>query len=152
MDVEIIEADLKQPAHQRAIVEMVNAYARDPMGNGTDLPDEIQQMLIDGLQQHPTTLVFLAYVEGQPSGIAVCFRGFSTFAAQPLVNIHDLSVLPAHRGRGIGRRLLQAVEERARSLGCCKVTLEVRDDNLRAKRIYDEYGFAGDYRFMSKRL
>jgi len=40
----------------------------------------------------------------------VCFRGFSTFAAAPLINVHDLAVVPGFRGQGIGRRLLEAVE------------------------------------------
>ena len=30
------------------------------MGNGRDLPDEIQRVLVDGLRAHPTTLIFLA--------------------------------------------------------------------------------------------
>ena len=47
-----------------------------------------------------------------PVGAAVCFIGFSTFAAKPLINIHDFVVLPAARGKGVGRRLLEAVEKK----------------------------------------
>lgn len=38
---------------------------------------------------------FLAYRGTGPIGPAPCFRGFPTFAARPLVNIHDLFVAPA---------------------------------------------------------
>jgi ribosomal protein S18 acetylase RimI-like enzyme len=74
-------------------------------------------------------------------GLAVCFRGFSTFAARPLLNIHDFSVLPACRGAGVGRQLLAAIEERARAIGCCRLTLEVQEHNHRARGIYAAAGF-----------
>src|SRR5918996_1263251 len=141
-DLVIIEADLDNPQHQGAIVAMINAYARDPMGDGRDLPDEVRRNLIPGLRQHPTTLIFLAYAGQEPVGIAVCFRGFSTFAARPLINIHDLAVVPEYRGQRVGRRLLERVEARGRELGCCKLTLEVRDDNQTAQQLYWRAGFA----------
>lgn len=140
-DVTFIEADLNAPQHQQAIVDLLNAYARDPMGGGHELPPEVSARLIPGLQQHPTTLVFLALEGEKPVGIAVCFRGFSTFAARPLLNVHDLAVLPEYRGQGVGRLLLEQVEARGRELGCFKLTLEVRADNLRAQRLYQQYGF-----------
>jgi GNAT superfamily N-acetyltransferase len=139
--VDIVEADLSRPDHQEAVVAMIDAYAADPMGNGKRLSEDVREALVPGLRKVPTTLIFLAYLDGAPVGIAACFHGFSTFAAKPLINIHDLSVLPGHRGHGIGRRLLEAVEQKARSLGCCKVTLEVGEDN-RARGLYEAFGFA----------
>jgi len=140
--VKIVEADLNRPEHQEAIVELINAYAADPMGNGAPLPDDVRRALIPGLQQHSTTLVFLAWQAGRAIGIAVCFRGFSTFQAKPLINIHDLAVSPECRGQGVGRQLLEAVECKARALGCCKLTLETQEKNRRAQRVYAAAGFA----------
>jgi GNAT superfamily N-acetyltransferase len=140
--VEIVEADLNRTEHQHAVVDLIDAYARDPMGNGQPLSPEVRRALIPGLQQHPTTVIFLAYQGGKAIGIAVCFLGFSTFAAQPLINIHDLAVLPSHRGQGTSRRLLEAVERKARAMGCCKITLEVQENNLRARQVYEAAGFA----------
>jgi ribosomal protein S18 acetylase RimI-like enzyme len=140
-EVMVIEADLNDPQHQTAILQLINAYARDPMGDGRDLPAAVRDRLIPGLQQHPTSLVFLAFDGVTPVGVAVCFVGFSTFAAQPLINIHDLAVIPEYRGRGIGRQLLERVGTKGRDLGCCKLTLEVREDNHRAQRLYQGFGF-----------
>jgi ribosomal protein S18 acetylase RimI-like enzyme len=158
--VSVIEADLNDPQHQAAVVQLINAYARDPMGDGRDLPATVRDRLISGLRQHPTTLVLLAFDDATPVGIAVCFVGFSTFAARPLINIHDLAVVPDHRGRGIGRLLLEGVEAKGRELGCCKLTLEVREDNHRAQRLYHGFGFGDAPRefgtvrnwFLQKRL
>ncbi len=140
--VAIVEADLNHPNHQRDILALTEAYARDPMGNGGPLPAETRDRLIAGLKDHPTTLILLAYIGEKAVGIATCFRGFSTFFAQPLVNIHDLAVLPEHRGQRIGQQLLAAVEQKARELGCCKVTLEVQENNTKARRIYERAGFS----------
>lgn len=158
--VEIIEADLNRPDHQHWVLDLVDAYASDPMGNGQPLPAKVKRNLIPGLRKHPTTLIFVALVRNEPVGIAVCFIGFSTFAARPLINIHDLTVLPGQRGMGIARRLLAAVECKARELGCCKVTLEVLENNRRALKVYTAAGFtratyteeAGGALFFAKQL
>lgn len=140
--VEIVEADLNLPEHQRDVVALTAAYALDPMGNSGPLPPEVLDRLIPGLQNHPTTVIFLAYEQGNAVGIATCVRGFSTFFAQPLLNIHDIAVLPEQRGRGVGQKLLAAVEQKARQLGCCKLTLEVQESNARARHVYQCAGFA----------
>ena len=141
MSIRIVEADLKLPEHREGVLAMVDAYSRDAMGSGKPLDRDVRVRLIPGLQRHPTTLIFLAFEGEQPVGVAVCFIGFSTFAAEPLVNIHDCIVLPAFRGKSVGRRLLEAVEGKARELGCCKLTLEVMDNNDRAFRAYEAAGF-----------
>lgn len=140
-EVLVCVADLHQPQHQAAIVALIDAYARDPMGGSQGLSDAARVALIPGLQQHPTTLIFLAWDGDTPVGIAVCFLGFSTFQARPLLNIHDLAVLPTHRRQGVGRLLLEHVAAKARALNCCKLTLEVRADNLTAQQLYHAVGF-----------
>jgi ribosomal protein S18 acetylase RimI-like enzyme len=158
--IRVVEADLKLPEHQKAMLAMIDAYSRDPMGEAKPLDTDVRARLIPGLQKHPTTLVFLAFDGDQAVGAAVCFIGFSTFAAKPLINIHDFVVLSALRGKGVGRGLLEAIEGKARELGCCKLTLEVMDNNHRALRMYEAAGFvryalqkeAGTAIFMSKPL
>jgi GNAT superfamily N-acetyltransferase len=159
-DVRIVEAELAREDHQRAVVDLTAAYALDVMGNAGPLPAEVLERLIPALRAHPTTTILLAYVGDEPVGIATCFQGFSTFAARPLINIHDLAVLPAHRGRGIGRALLRAVEAKAAELGCVKLTLEVVEQNRRARDVYERAGFeqagagspTGGALFYAKRL
>jgi ribosomal protein S18 acetylase RimI-like enzyme len=123
------------------LLAVLDSYARDPIGSGQPLPTDVKQRLVPALRAHPTTLAFLAFEGERAVGLALCFTGFSTFRALPLINVHDLAVLPDCRGQGVGRRLLEAVEARARSLGCGKITLEVREDNAGARGLYDSFGF-----------
>jgi len=141
--IEIVRADLDRVEHQTAIIEMIDAYSRDPMGDERPLPEDVKQRLIPGLRNHPTTIVFLAFDGARPVGIAMCFLGFSSFYARPLINIHDLSVIRDYRGKGLGRQLLAEVAGHGRQLGCCKLTLETQEYNT-AQHLYRSVGFARD--------
>ena len=135
-------ANLQNPSDQQTIVDLLDMYSRDPMGAGAPLAADVRTRLIPALLEQPQARIFLALKDGEPLGLAICFLGFSSFRAQPLLNIHDLAVTPDSRGTGVGRALLQAAEDEARRCGCCRLTLEVRGDNHRAQRIYRQFGFA----------
>ncbi|MEO6186731.1 MAG: GNAT family N-acetyltransferase [Steroidobacteraceae bacterium] len=157
--VAVRRADLDNPGDAAAIVQMLNAYASDPRGGGVPLTAPVQHRLVAGLRAHPTACVWLAF-DGQAAvGVCVGFIGYSTFHARPLLNIHDLAVLAGQRGRGTGRALLAAAEAHARDADCCKLTLEVQDDNSPARQLYERFGFldvrygdSGPTRFLGKPL
>lgn len=159
MDLQIRQADFSDPRDGAAIVTILDCYAAEPVGGGQPLSSDARERVVPALRDHPTSLVLLAFADEEPVGIAVCFFGLSTFRAQPLLNIHDLAVLPRYRGRGVGRELLRAAETHARRKNCCKLTLEVLDDNARARGLYKSFGFGdvmapgfGATRFLAKAL
>lgn len=142
MDVIVIRpADFRDPADLTRVVDMVDSYARDPMGGGEGLSPAIKARLPAALAAHPTAFALLALDGAAPVGVAVCVQGLSTFAARPTVNLHDLAVATSHRGCGLGRRLLAAVGEAARQRDACKITLEVRPDNAVGRHLYTDCGF-----------
>ena len=158
-DITITEARFDDPVHAQGIIEVLDSYASDPVGGGTPLSPAVRERLLSMLQDHPTTIILLAMRGARAVGVAVCFVGLSTFQARPLLNIHDLAVIPERRGQGIGHRLLKAAEREAARRGCCKITLEVQNSNLHARRIYERFGFedfvVGDSdhtRFLNKHL
>ncbi|MFN3805648.1 GNAT family N-acetyltransferase [Asticcacaulis sp.] len=141
---EIIRADYGHPDHAAAIVTLMQVYAQDRMGGGDALPLEVTSVLIERLAATPGAASLLAFADGQPAGLLNAFAGFSTFAARPLLNIHDVVVAPAFRGQGLARALMAEAETVARERGCVKLTLEVLEGNATAQRLYRSLGY-GDY-------
>lgn len=136
-------ADYRDTRDAADLVAMLDAYARDPMGGGAPLADDVKARLPGDLAANPQAFSLLARLDDRAVGLANCFMGYSTFAAAPLVNIHDLAVLPDTRGKGVGKALLGAVEAEALKRGACKITLEVLSGNP-ARHLYAREGF-GDY-------
>lgn len=147
-----------------SLLSLMDVYASDPMGGGTLLPAEVKERLCRDLLHNPSAISFIAWRSGagQPESIGLinCFLGYSTFKARPLLNIHDIVVLPEYRRKGVGQALLAAAEAEACERGCCKLTLEILSGNTLALASYTRFGFepytldpmAGQARFMHKWL
>ncbi len=141
--LELSVTDFSQPAHGTAFLDLLDHYACDPMGGAAGLSSYARQHLIERLSARTDFVSILAFEKTQAVGLINAFEGFSTFAAQPLLNIHDLVVHAAWRRLGIGKHLLAALEALARERGCCKLTLEVLEGNRAARAAYRHLGFAG---------
>lgn len=139
----IDRVDYTDPKDQAALVGLLNAYAQDPLGGGASLSPEVQKNLPDALARVPGAYSFIVRNGEEPIGLLNAFTGFSTFAARPLMNIHDVFVAPSARGTGVLQMLFDAIEQQAKALGCCKITLEVLEENHRAQAAYRRQGFAG---------
>ena len=157
---QVCRADYADPVHAAAIIALLDSYAIDPAGGAKPLSAFTRHNLVAALAVRPQAFSVLAFDAGEAVGLVNCFEGFSTFACAPLVNLHDVAVSPAYRGRGVGAQMLALVEDIARERGACKLTLEVLQGNRGAGRLYERLGFAdyqldpamGHARFMQKWL
>lgn len=140
--IEIVRARYNDPAHAAALINLLDAYARDPAGGGEPLSEFVRDNLLNELAARPFIFSVLAFDGDTPVGLVNAIEGFSTFACRPLVNVHDVMVAPSHRGRGIAVQLFAGVEAIARERGACKLTLEVLDGNASAHALYRRLGFA----------
>lgn len=144
----IVQVDYANATHADALVRLLDAYAQDTMGGGEPLSDFARANVVAALKARPFVFSILAFADvtdedaSKAVGLVNCIEGFSTFACQPLINIHDLAVLPGYRGLRIGERMLECVEGIARDRGACKLTLEVLQGNHGAHRLYQRVGFA----------
>jgi ribosomal protein S18 acetylase RimI-like enzyme len=158
--LQVLRANYADAGHAHAVVELLDAYARDPAGGAEPLSEFARQSLVRELAQRPTAFSVLAFSGDEPVGLINCIEGFSTFACKPLVNVHDVVVVASRRGQGIAERMLQEVERIALERGACKLTLEVLTGNGSAVRLYERVGFApyaldpalGQARFFQKWL
>jgi GNAT superfamily N-acetyltransferase len=142
MSTEIKRVDYQNSEQANAVVLLLNHYSMDPMGASEPLPDIVQQNLISELQKREHFGSAIVYVDQQPAALVNFAEGFSTFAAKPLINVHDLVVHREYRGKGLSQMLLDFVIGEAKKIGCCKVTLEVLGGNEVAKNAYKKFGFA----------
>jgi diamine N-acetyltransferase len=98
----------------------------------------------------PAYRVHLATIEGQPIGFSklgpIYFDGYPDDAPC----LHQLYVLAAHHGDGVGRRLMDWTLGTVRAGGASELYLSVYIDNHRARRFYTRLGFekVGDYTFV----
>jgi GNAT superfamily N-acetyltransferase len=77
---------------------------------------------------------------GALKGYALFYPTYSSFRTQPMMWLEDLFVLPATRGRGVGRALLAAVAEAALARGCWRLDWNVLDWNEPSIRFYEHLG------------
>ena len=67
--------------------------------------------------------------------------------------IHYLAVNPSYQRKGLGRQMMAAVEEKITALGCPKINLQVRADNMGVIQFYESIGYETEERVsMGKRL
>jgi len=90
--------------------------------------------------------VFVAEVDNQIVGFVCLWVKVKSEALDEEPSEHafisDLVVLPAYRGRGLGRALLQKAEEHARLQGATTLKLEVLAKNETALTLYKHHGFS----------
>lgn len=113
--------------------------------------EHIQHQL-EGVAETHLIDVLVASSEGQVVGI-LALQTTPQFHQEPhLARIIDLCVLASHRGRKVGRLLIEAAEKMARNKGCFK--LEVTASNFResAHRFYQRNGLEPTHRYFAKTL
>src|SRR5690606_23332178 len=83
-------------------------------------------------------MFFVAFCDGQLVGSAMAgydgHRGW----------IYYLGVDPDYRRKGIARALVERSEQALLAVGCPKVNLQIRRDNLAAVAFYEQLGYGED--------
>jgi GNAT superfamily N-acetyltransferase len=128
-----------EPADVPVVAELIWQLARFEK-----LEDQVvltEELLAAGLfGPRPYAEAVMAEDDGEPIGFALFFHSFSTFLARPGLYLEDLFVLPAHRGRGVGRALLSHLARLALERGCGRLEWSVLDWNKDAIRFYERLG------------
>jgi|JI10StandDraft_1071094.scaffolds.fasta_scaffold319501_3 ribosomal protein S18 acetylase RimI-like enzyme len=122
---------------------------------GEAMADDYLDVVLERVARH-SGRILVAEIDGAIVGFVAVLGRVPPDAPddEPIEHayVSDLVVLPAHRRRGLGRRLLAAAEDFARSLGTKRLDIGVLWKNPEAARLYRELGFE-DFRIqMRKRL
>ncbi|MBI1757796.1 MAG: GNAT family N-acetyltransferase [Actinobacteria bacterium] len=93
---------------------------------------------------HPAVFAHVAADgDDRPVGIALWFLNFSTWTGRHGIYLEDLYVRPAHRGAGLGRRLLVELARICVGHGYLRLEWSVLDWNEPALAFYRSLGAAG---------
>ncbi len=90
---------------------------------------------------------FTRSVGGKPRNILIALSGKDVVGyVNPVIDGHEawiggVGLVPSHRRKGIGRRLMAAAEDFARDSGVEEVILEVIKGNDVAQRLYESMGY-----------
>jgi ribosomal protein S18 acetylase RimI-like enzyme len=127
-----------QPEDAEAIGRLLHEFNLE-FGDFTPGPEKLAKRaraLIEGDE-----LVALLGGEG-PDGVAILRLRPSVWSDALECYVAELYVVPARRGRGLGRALMTAALELARERGADHVELATSEDDVAARALYESLGFS----------
>jgi GNAT superfamily N-acetyltransferase len=141
--------------HDRDILVKLRSLMLESM-TGDSLPEDDVRLLEDyfGEWSGDEPLCLVAEEEGSVVGaIAVSFYSHLPGPGEPSgirAMIHNLYVLPQHRGKGVGKRLVEETLKECGKRGVCRVSLYATD---MGRPVFESFGFSGEPpRFPEMRL
>lgn len=140
-DYKIISADFNNADHINDLLIVLENYKTGEMGDGIPYSESEKARLTTQFIVHANVMAFLLYSGGEIAGGSVCFKSFSTFNTDNIINIHDLCVIDKFRGKGFGRALTEHIVQIGREQLCSRITLEVQVKNGIAQSLYKKFGF-----------
>jgi [ribosomal protein S18]-alanine N-acetyltransferase len=93
------------------------------------------ELFFDEFAQAETRHYLVAEAEGELIGYC------GVMVVGTTADIQTIGVLPDYEGRGTGTMMLTRMLAEARRRGATETLLEVREDNPRARRLYERFGF-----------
>ena len=101
------------------------------------LNTQYSQAKLEALWVDPDVTGLVAEVDGAVAGYAKFYHA----RAEQRFCVHQLYILPARQGLGLGHRLMACAEEHARELGADRIWLGVMVKNTQAVAWYQKMGF-----------
>jgi GNAT superfamily N-acetyltransferase len=106
---------------------------------------QVDPARVEELRSDAHNRLFVLEADGQVCGTAfltVCLD--SMYGFKPFGTVENVIVASTHRGSGLGRVIMSAVEEEARSRGCTKLMLLSSAARVEAHAFFSRIGFDGE--------
>ena len=126
-----------------SIVDLFDAYR--VFYHQTSDPDAAYVFLKERLDRKES-IILVAFEGDDAVGFTQLYPSFSSVSMKALYILNDLYVTDAHRGKGIGRALLEEAEAMGKALNWKGMVLETANDNP-AQRLYERLGWSHDDAF-----
>ena len=135
-----------QESDRAAWLEMRRTLWPDPDYSLEEFQEQITDFIARGV-------AFIAFEGDVPVGFAeVSLRPYAEGCkSSPVAFLEGWFVAEAHRGRGVGRALLERVEQWGREQNCTELGSDTWLDNLDSQRAHEKLGFEDVERLVSFR-
>jgi ribosomal protein S18 acetylase RimI-like enzyme len=102
-----------------------------------DEPDVLERRYRDQFESGDVTV----FIAGDADGFAQLRYRSQIYSDAPVAYLEELYVVPDRRGEGLGRALLEAAMEAARTHGADTIDLGTSEDDTAARGLYEALGF-----------
>jgi GNAT superfamily N-acetyltransferase len=110
------------------------------------IPDDITDLTWQRFHDPAEPIHLLCGHDGETmAGFVTYVFHRSTWAKVNYCYLEDLFVSDSARGKGVGRALIQAVQERALAAGSSRLYWNTRDSNTQARLLYDKVAKVTDF-------
>ena len=137
---------LAAPGDFDRVLSLVEALLRELESDPAGFPGLEREKILGDLERHRDRLTaFLARDEsGEAVGVVTAVACFAIYAGGEYGVINEMYVAPAHRARGVGRRLIEAVKEHGRRRGWRRIDVTAPPEARwgRTVKFYLAQGFA----------
>ena len=128
-----------------ALIPLFDGY-REFYGRESDLRGAREFLL--ARFNHSESTLFIAHEAEVAIGFAQLYPSFSSASLARTFILNDLFVSESYRKNGVGKLLIAAAIEFAKSLGALRLTLATAVDNKPAQALYHSSGWKCDEQFV----
>jgi ribosomal protein S18 acetylase RimI-like enzyme len=137
------ESDFEQVGH---IFSEENRYHAELMPEIFQIAEPIMTPeWFDGVLQDPRKALFVAEMGKEVAGVALVEQRTSPndpiFRQRRYAYLEEIAVAAAHRGRGIGRLLMERIHQWGQEQGITEIELQVWERNRQAINFYEKLGY-----------
>ena len=140
-----------EPADLERVAPLFDAY-RQFYERPSDLA--LARAFLSARLERGDSVIFLAEEHGATLGFVQLYPLFSSTSPAPgrLWLLNDLFVVPAARGRGAGRQLMDRARSLAETTEACGLELATARTNTGAQALYESLGYRRDDDFVHYEL
>lgn len=140
-----------RPGEAGLVLDFIKALAEyERLAHEVDATEEMIAESLFG--PDPKAFCDIAEWQGEPAGFAIWFYTYSTFRGRHGIWLEDLFVAPEHRGRGIGKALIQQLARRCLDENLPRLAWWVLNWNEPSRAFYRSLGAVAQDEWTVKRL
>ncbi|MBK6481977.1 MAG: GNAT family N-acetyltransferase [Chitinophagaceae bacterium] len=140
-------AEKRDVPYMLALIKELAAYEKAPL----EVTNTIERMEADGFSGHPSFFAHVAELEGAIVGVAIYYKAYSTWKGN-YIYLDDIIITAEMRGKGIGKKLFDAVGAFAKDCNANLLRWHVLEWNEPAINFYKKYDATLDPEWITCKL